>query len=373
MNIEYKQFESTMMATSNQNVESTTNLDFNRTARGKLQFSILFLIFFACTTQLGCIRSSHNEVVVFVALDREFSEPILKDLEQEMSIRILAKYDQESNKTVGLVNEILQNQNRPRGDLFWNNEILHTLRLERLGLLEIYRAPSSKPYPGNFMSPEKNWYGFAARARVLIINMDLISDPADYPRSVFDLAEPKWQGKCAMAKPLFGTTATHAAVWFDHLGKTAAEKLLREIAANAAIEGGNKTVATRVSSGQYAWGITDTDDAIIELELGKPVAIIFPDQQADQMGTLLIPNTIALIKNGPNTERAKALLDRILKSDIEERLARGRSAQIPLSRLVTTQSRVTESVENLKIMEANFSRAAANWDQASEIIEAIFQ
>jgi iron(III) transport system substrate-binding protein len=362
-----------MMAIPTINVESKHKPVFTPGVRRGLRHWMVILTLVASSGQFGCIRSSNNEVVVYVALDREFSEPILKDLEQEMNIRILAKYDQESNKTVGLMNDILQNQNRPRADLFWNNEILHTLRLQRLGLLENYSTASSESYPQNFVAPDQSWYGFAARARVLIVNTDLIPDPADYPQSVFELAEPKWKGKCAMAKPLFGTTATHAAIWFDHLGNTAAEKLLRDIAANAAIEGGNKTVATRVSNGQYAWGITDTDDAIIELELGKPIAIVFPDQRADQMGTLLIPNTIAVIKHGPNTQRAKSLLDRILKSDIEERLANGRSAQIPLSSLVTTKSRATGSIENLKIMEANFPQAAANWENASKKIENIFQ
>jgi iron(III) transport system substrate-binding protein len=342
-------------------------------AHWKERFGQVCLLLAIAILQMGCLRTSTNEVVVYVALDREFSEPILKDLETEMKLTILAKFDQESNKTVGLVNDILQNQARPRGDLFWNNEIMHTLRLHRLGLLDVYPSPSAKPFPTTFVSPENTWFGFAARARVLIVNKNLIPNSADYPTSLFDLADPKWKGKCGMAKPLFGTTATHAAVLFEHLGEEAAEKLLQEIANNAVIEGGNKTVATRVSWGRYAWGLTDTDDAIIELEQGQPIAIVFPDQQPDQMGTLLIPNTICLIKNGPNSERAKILLDRILQADIEERLAQGRSAQIPLNPTVKASSRVLESGKELKMMQIDFEQAAENWEKVSKRLESMFR
>ncbi len=49
---------------------------------------------------------------------------------------MIAKFDVESTKTVGLVNQIIAEQKTPVCDLFWNNEIMHTVRLQKLGLLE---------------------------------------------------------------------------------------------------------------------------------------------------------------------------------------------------------------------------------------------
>ncbi len=318
----------------------------------------------------GCISSSDNEVIVYSALDKEFSQPILSDLETEMGIRILTKFDQESNKTVGLTTDIIQNRKRPRTDVFWNNEILHTLRLERMGLLEVYLSPEAKNFPDQFVSTSKTWHGLAARARVLIVNTNLLPDPNDYPSSILDLADPKWKGKCAMARPLFGTTATHAAVLFNQLGEVDAKDLLTKISNNAVIEGGNKQVAMKVARGQYAFGVTDTDDAIIEIESANPVAIVFPDQGGDQPGTLLIPNTLCIIKNGPNSERAKALVDRLLMPDIEMQLAEGQSAQIPLNKNVLIRSRV-ESGE-MKIMKADFRAAADQWESTAITLQEIF-
>ena len=318
----------------------------------------------------GCISSSDSEVVIYCALDKEFSQPILQDIELETGWKILTKFDQESNKTVGLVSDIMQNQNRPRTDVFWNNEILHTLRLQKLGLLEVYQSPHASDFPAQFISPDKTWQGFAARARVLIVNTELIPSPEDYPKSIFDLADAKWKGKCAMARPLFGTTATHAAVLFDQLGEAPAKQLLTNIASNASIQGGNKQVAIKVGRGEFAFGITDTDDAIIEIDQAKPVVIVFPDQAADQMGALLIPNTLCIIKHGPHPARAKQLVDRLLKPDIEARLATGRSAQIPLNKNAKVRSRV--EIPDLKILPADFPAAAAHWEATAKWLSEIF-
>lgn len=333
----------------------------------------LFLVLLAgVCINAGCLKKTDHEVVVYAALDREFSEPILNSVCQELGIRVLAKFDQESNKTVGLVTGIIQNKDRPQADIFWNNEILHTLRLQQMGLLEVYRSPQAKSFPDQFVSAQNQWHGFAARARVLIVNTDLVPDPAQRPDSIYDLADPKWKGRCAMARPLFGTTATHAAVLYSELGEQAASKLLAEIASNASILGGNKQVALKVASGQFAFGITDTDDAIIELENANPVAIVFPDQADGQLGTLLIPNTLAIIKNGPNPQRAKRLVDRLLAPDIEEQLANGPSAQIPLSNAVTFKSRVEPKHGPLKAMQVDFESAADGWDDVARSLKEIF-
>ena len=324
----------------------------------------------------GCLPQSDREVVIFSALDREFSEPVLNDLSDELNLDIRPKFDVESNKTVGLAEEIIRKKDRPPADIFWNNEILHTYRLEQAGLLEVFVSPEAKRFPKDMMSKNGTWHGFAARSRVLILNTKLLNDPTKWPNSVKDLADSKWKDQCAMARPVFGTTATHAAVLISELGQPGRE-LLEQIADNAVIVGGNKQVAQKVASGQFAFGLTDTDDAMIELENAQPVAIVFPDQADDQLGTLVIPNTLGLIKNGPNPERAKILINRLLKEDIELRLANGASAQLPLASDVQSKWRVipvsslADNKAPLKTMRVDFGKAAKTWDVEKEFLATL--
>ncbi len=332
---------------------------------GRLNFFFL-LVSLLC----GCAAERSREVIVYVALDREFSEPVLKRFEHETGIRVVPKYDVESNKTVGLANELLESAGRGRADVFWNNEVLHTLRLMRANRLAPYASQYAADYPEEFRSPQGLWHGFAARARVLIVNTKLLPDPSDHPRSIRELANPRWQNNCGMAKPFFGTTATQAAVIFSTWPEEAAADFFRQVVSNARLESGNKTVARRVAEGHYAWGLTDTDDAIIEIERGFPVTIVYPDQGADEEGTLLIPNTLGILADAPHPEEARQLIDFLLSPEIEKMLCECPSAQLPLNqRNAATISRV--AIENMRVQTANFPKAAAHWEKTLRKLKSI--
>lgn len=318
----------------------------------------------------GC-TSRQPEVVVYAALDREFSAPVLEGFTKESGIRVLAKYDDESTKTVGLTNILIQEAGRPRCDVFWNNEVLNTLRLAKRGLLEAYASPAAAEYPEMYRAADGTWHGFAARARVLLVNTKLVPG-AERPTSMYDLANPKWKGKTGIARPIAGTTASHVACLFAVLGPDKASEFFRTLKANdIRILGGNKQVAQAVAAGQIAFGLTDTDDAMIEVERAGAVTIVYPDRQSDQLGTLFIPNTLAMIKSCPHRAEAKRLIDFLLAPAIEEQLARGASAQIPLHPKAAATSRV-ETPRTVKALPVDFAAAADQWDTAMQFIEQEF-
>jgi len=333
-----------------------------------LQWSLLAF----CPISAGCWFHSGPEVVVYTALDSEFSEPVFGDFTAKTGIAVRAKFDVESTKTVGLTEALMAERNRPRCDLFWNNEILNTLRLQKQGLLSAYHPPVAESYPAMYRSADGNWHGFAARARVLIVNTDLLPVEGERPESIRDLADPKWVAQAGIAKPLFGTTATHAACLFAHWGDDEAKAFFRKIKSNQVkICSGNKQVALEVAAGQLAFGLTDTDDAIIEVEKGRPVAIVYPDQGDDGLGTLFIPNTLAIIAGGPNPRSARRLVDYLLSPEVEKKLAAGPSAQIPLNPEVDAEVRV-ETPQTVKAMPVDFEAAAERWDAAYEFLRDEF-
>ena len=343
-------------------------------------YSPLALLVAFSASLLGCGPSTSPpkggaaapaEVVVYAALDREFSELILEDFARQTGIKVLPKYDVESTKTVGLTSAIIAEAARPRCDVFWNNEILNTLRLEEKGLLEAYSSPAATAFPEMYRSPAGTWHGFAGRARILIVNTDLVKED-ERPKSIYDLANPKWKGKVGIARPIAGTTASHVACLFAAIGEEKAKDFLRSLRANEIqILGGNKQVAQAAAAGQIAFGLTDTDDAIIEVERASPVTIVYPDREEGQLGTLFIPNTVAIIKGGPNREAAHKLIDFLLSPDVESKLALCPSAQIPLNPAVQTKPRV-ETPKTVKAMQVDFAAAAKQWDHATKFIQDEF-
>jgi iron(III) transport system substrate-binding protein len=308
-----------------------------------------------------------DTVTVYSALDREFAEPVLQAYQKQTGVQVAPKFDVESTKTVGLTNLIAAEASHPRCDLFWNNEILNTLRLKEKGLLAPFQPAHAADLPETFKARDGTWYGFASRARILIINTKRVSE-ADRPRGIADLLDPKWKGKVAIAKPLFGTTATQAACLFAAWGDDKAVRFFRDLKANGVqVLSGNKQVATAVGSGQAAFGLTDTDDAMGEVDAGSPVVIVYPDREPDQLGTLFIPNTLALIKGAPHPEAAAKLADHLLSPEVEAALASGPSAQIPMLKSTKVPSRV-ETPKTVHAMEVDFEAAARLWDKAAAFL-----
>src|SRR5262249_50831189 len=144
-----------------------------------------------------------------------------------------------------------------------------------------------------------------------------------------DLANPRFKGKACLANPLFGTTSMHAAALFQSMGEAKARQFFERLRDNKTrMLSSNGEVRRRVAAGEFAFGLTDTDDAAEALRDGKRVKMVFPDQKG--MGTLVVPNAAVLIANGPNPENGKRFIDYLLRAETEAALAKGDAAQIPL-------------------------------------------
>lgn len=283
----------------------------------------------ALLTLAGCGEPEERArvVVVFVSLDREYSEPILKEFTRRTGIEVLPVFDAEAAKTTGLVNRLLLQRNDPECDVWWNNEAGQTAALAKAGVLAPYRSPQADRFPEKFRDAEDRWTGFAARARVIIYNTDLLAE-ADVPRDLERFTDPRWRGKAAIALPYFGTTFTHMMTLRQRWGDDRLVAWLRGLRANdAMIAPGNGPVRDLVAAGEAAFGLTDTDDAYAAMLDGKPVGVVLPDPQA---GVTLIPNTVAVIAGAPHPEEARQLVDYLLSPEVERTLLRARGAQIPL-------------------------------------------
>jgi iron(III) transport system substrate-binding protein len=333
--------------------------------------SVLVLIALA-----GC-TPTEPRVVLYCAQDRDFAVPLLDDFRQQTALPVVPKYDTEKNKSVSLYEELIAEKTRPRCDVFWNNEILSTIRLQKQGLLEPYDSPSAKPYPAEAKATDHTWHAFATRARILIVNTKLVAEK-DRPKSLFDLTGPRWRDRVVLAKPQFGTSATQVACLFQVLGAERAKKYYLDLKANGVqIAPGNKDVAVWVGQGRTptgqpaAVGITDTDDAMEEVRNKHDVAIIYPDR--DKLGTLFIPNTLAIVKGCPNPQGARRLVDYLLSGDVEKRLAEGESHQVPLNPEVqATLPGEIETPKTVRALAVDFDKAAALWKDAETFVRREF-
>src|SRR5262245_12805262 len=197
----------------------------------------------------GCGPDAKESVVVYSSVDDHYARPVLLDWGKAAGVHVLDRYDSEADKTTGLYFRLREERPRPQADVFWNSEALRTVLLAREGALAVYRSPAAEGLPAWARDPAGRWTGFGARARVLIYNRDRVP-AASAPRSIADLADPRFRGRAALALPLFGTTATHAGALRAVLGKEAMEDLFRRYRENGVkIVNGNSAVRDLVAAG----------------------------------------------------------------------------------------------------------------------------
>jgi iron(III) transport system substrate-binding protein len=273
-------------------------------------------------------RSSRPHVVLYCSVDQEIAESVVAAFEKQSGIKVLARYDTEASKTVGLVQRIRAEAGSPTADVFWSGEVFHTIRLAREGLLTPYHSPATEDWPSGLADPNGFWYGFALRARVIAYNTSKVS-AQEAPKSLEEALDVKWKGRLAMASPAFGTTGGDVASWFAHYGSQRAKEILQRLKDNEVrAVSGNSTAVRMVATGQADICFTDTDDVYAGQRNGWPIAMNLLDQNG--RGALAIPNTAAMIKGGPHAEMAKALMQFLLGEELERLLVESDSHNSPI-------------------------------------------
>jgi len=307
----------------------------------------------------ACGGRTDDRVTVYVAADREIAEPVLREFEKSTGITVSAVYDAEANKTSGLVNRLIAEAPRARADLFWDNETAQLTRLNDVGVIA-------------HTSVDRNWEEFAARARVLIVH-HMEGARQEEPTSIGAFTDPQWKGRAAIANPHFGSTGMHFAALLSVWGEPRFRAWVRELRRNdVAVLPGNAQVKDAVAAGKYDFGLTDTDDVNEALRDGKAVHLVVPDQGATEIGVLVIPNAIALVRGGPHAENARKLMRYLLSPEVEAGLAKGDSVQIPIRNSVPGPS-ILPPLATLRLMRVDYEQVGKAYRRMLELVDAEWQ
>ena len=323
-----------------------------------------------CAVLFGsaCQRTGGREVTAYVSADRPFSEPILKEYERQSGVRVNVVYDTEETKSTGLANRLLAEKARPQADVFWSNEPVRTLVLKSRDVLAPYQSPSADGIPSSLRDAEGYWTGFSARIRVIAYNTNLVK-PEEAPKSIFDLADPKWRGQVAIADPRFGSTSFHVAALYAIAGDQKMDDFFRRLKQNGVrVVDGNSVVRDMVVRGEVKVGLTDTDDVNVAVEDGQPIAMVLPDKEG--LGVPVMPNMVSLIADAPHPDEGRHLIDYLLSSDVERRLAQSEAVQIPLHGGVQGPKNIP-SIDTFKPMTLDYSKAASRVEEVTNRLASI--
>ncbi len=279
----------------------------------------------------GCRDGAEQQkltVTLYTSVDVPFAQEVVAAFEKETGVDVQLKTDTEAGKTTSLVRRIEAERNRPQADVFWSSELFNTIRMARAGLLTGYRPPA-EGIPDRYRDPENRWIAFGLRARVIGYNTQQVKAD-ELPRQWRDITDPKWTGQLGVADPRFGTTGGHFAAFLALWGEEEYVRFLDTLkrTIGGRLLDGNATAARLVGAGELKLCATDTDDVYARQERKEPVDLVYPDM--GDGGTLLIPNSVAMVAGAPHPEAARKLIDFLASETTERMLARSESRNIPV-------------------------------------------
>jgi len=301
-------------------------------------FSIFVIgIFHGCDTskRQQPPSSQPSSVVVYCSVDTAFAEPILGEFEKRYGIKVYHIFDTEAGKTTGLVNKLLAEKAAPRADVWWSSEIFGTMQLAAQGVLEPYRPATAVDVPDRYRDAAGMWTAVGLRGRVIAYDPKRVKKEA-LPQRWWDLTDPKCKGRFRMADPRFGTTRGHMATLLSLWGEPAMREFYGRLRDNGCqLTDGNSQSVLLVTRGLADLAATDTDDVIAAQLSGASIEMIYPDLDGKDgtkktPGTLWIPCSAALVKGAPHPEAAKRLIDFLVSAEVEEKLYRSDSRNMPV-------------------------------------------
>ncbi|MBI4491676.1 MAG: extracellular solute-binding protein [Chloroflexi bacterium] len=259
----------------------------------------------AATTETKPAEKLGGTLTVYSARKEDLMKPLVSAFQQASGVQVTLK----SGAPGELALLIEQEKGSPRGDVFFTTDAAGTELLRQKGLLESYASPNAAKVPPEFKAADGSWTGVIGRSRNIMFNTTQVA-AGDTPGSVFDLTQPRWKGKVAMASIREGGVRLWLASLLLERGEEFTMKYVDDLKANGVKVLANHTeVANAVARGEAAVGLVNHYYYVPKAKEGASVGLIYPDQGANEIGTLVTPLTVAILKGAANSAQARAFVD----------------------------------------------------------------
>jgi len=332
-------------------------------------------------------RDGQPSVVLYTSVDDEFARMVVDEFTKETGITVKIVGDTEATKTTGLIARLKAEADNPQCDVWWSSEPFGTIDLANSGIL----MPDSignlvgTDWPSKLIAEDGSWVGFASRPRVIAYATDRIDNP---PTTLRDFAQPQWKGRIGMARPQFGTTRGHMGILAAQWGLPQFEHWLAMLKSNnIRLYDGNASVVRAIAMGEIDLGLTDTDDVWAGQRNNWKVDCVYESFDSpmtlntlSSKGPVMLPNTVAIIKDGPCMINAINLAKFLLSPRVEQLLAESTSRNIPanpslhdLFQTIAPESLTKPDPNRLEgqSMYPNFSDAGAMIPEALDACDRI--
>jgi iron(III) transport system substrate-binding protein len=285
----------------------------------------------ACGSSSG---SATPSLTLYSGQHVQTTDSLVAGFEKATGINVNVRSDDEDT----LSDEIVTEGSHSPADVIYTENTPAVQNLAAHGLLAKVDPSTLARTPSQYNSPQGRWVGTSARVSVLIYNPSLIAK-SDLPTTVLQMADPRYQGKLAIAP---GETDFQPIVTsVDRAyGKATTLKWLEGIKANAGSHSypDNETIADEVNRGVVAFGVVNQYYWYrMRAEIGasnthSQITYFAPHDP----GYVLDISPAAILKSSPHQAQAQKFLAFLTSKQGQEIIAHSISFEYPIASGVTT-------------------------------------
>jgi iron(III) transport system substrate-binding protein len=298
----------------------------------------------------GTATAQQDRVSVYTAHKAEIVERLIPEFEKATGLTV----DIVKAGSGDIINRVRAESANPQADVIWS---IGAELLEANGdLLEAYQPEGADMIAPAFQT-DSAWIPYTGILTVLLVNTDQLQ-PADYPKTWPDLADPRFADKISSARAdKSGSSYIQLATVLDIYGTDdAGWDQYANIFQNFALSDSSGAVPRFVNDGEASVGVTLEDNAYLYVKGGGPVAIVYPED-----GTSALADGMALVKDAPNPEGGKKFLDWALSKDTQELVVQEMGRR-PI-RTDVAPSGDLKPLDEIKLIDYDIEWAAANRDE----------
>ena len=307
-----------------------------------------------------------DELVIYSGRSDKFIKPVIKSFTEQTGIKVILH----SGKSTALLNKLRVEGNRTQADLFISNDACNLQKGSDLKLFAVLPTIMAEQVPAKFRSKTNDWLGLSARARVLVVNTNIKMDPVN---SIFDLADPRFEGKLAITHSSNGSYIAGVTVYLLSAGESKTRAWLQGLKKNAKgkVFDKHSKIVKAVAKGQKQIGLVN--HYYIYRHLDKhpdaPIKIIVPDQGDKDMGIAWNVAGIAVTKSSKQKENASKLIEFLL-SDAGQKQFAEVNREYPIRSEVPAAPMIP-AIKNIKISNVAMSELGKQRDRTINLIEEV--
>ena len=250
-------------------------------------------------------------------------------------------------------------------------------RAEQMGLFQsVDSKVLASRLPDHMRTPNNQWFGFSARARVIVYNKAALkaADVQNYE----DLSDPKLKGKVCTRSGSHVYNLSLMSALIEHWGEAKAEQWAKGVVANFARspKGGDTDQILAVAAGECGVAISNSYYYVRLLASDKPedrkaianIGLVWPNQK--NFGTHMNVSGAGVVKYAKNREAAVKYLEYLASDQAQGYFAEGNN-EWPVVKGAPLNNKALASMGSFKMDTLNVSALGKNQPLAQKIFDRV--